>query len=104
MAKVCTKIGYVKLEETSPGIWNEIVTERFYYGDLKKDSRRLQSSEGTNDNIVIANDISVIADPYAYGNFHAIRYVEFMGAKWKVENAYVRRPRLHLTLGEVYNV
>lgn len=109
MAKFYGKIGYVQTVEKivdgrSTGVFEEQVIERFYYGDLRRNTRRLQSSEQLNDNIVISNEVSIISDPYAQQNFHAIRYVEFMGTKWKVTNVEVQYPRLNLTLGEVYNV
>lgn len=103
MAKWCGKIGYVKPEETSPGVWKNRVTERKYYGDVNRNSRRLQSVDKVNDDVVINNEISAVLDPYAINNFHHIRYAEFMGAKWKVTNVEVQRPRLLLTLGGVYN-
>lgn len=98
--------------ETSPGVWTEAIIERNYYGDVIKNTRRLQegnqkfssSDSGINDNITINNSISVVADPYAYQNFHAIRYVQWMGSLWKVTNVEVQRPRLILTIGGVYNI
>lgn len=32
-----------------------------------------------------------------------MRYIEFMGAKWKITNIEVQYPRLILTVGGVYN-
>ena len=32
-----------------------------------------------------------------------MRYVEFMGAKWKISSVEVQYPRLILTVGGVYN-
>ena len=103
MAKFFGKIGYAETEQTSPGVWEEKITEREYFGDLTRNTRRLQSSGNLNDNIVVANDISIIADPFANQNFHAMRYVEFMGTKWKISNVEVQYPRLILTLGDQYN-
>ena len=54
-------------------------------------------------NINVANEISIVADPFANQNFHTMLYVEFMGTKWKITNVEVKRPRLTLTLGGVYN-
>ena len=104
MAKWFGKIGFAETKETKPGIWEEIVTVREYYGDVTRNTRRFQSSENLNDNIVVSNDISIVADPYAIQNFHSIRYIEFMGTKWKIDNVEVSYPRLILTLGEIYNV
>lgn len=103
MAKFFGKIGYAETQQTSPGVWEEKITEREYFGDLIRNTRRLQSSGNINDNIVVANDISIVADPFANQNFHAMRYVEFMGTKWKISNVEVQYPRLILTLGDQYN-
>lgn len=103
MAKYCGKIGFATTVESVPGNWTEQITERTYYGDLIRNSRKLQSSGNQNDNIVISNEISIIADPFAKENFHAIRYAEYMGTKWKVSSVDVQYPRLILSLGEVYN-
>ena len=103
MAKFYGAIGYAVTEETTPGIWAESITERMYYGDLTRNTRRLQSAEQLNDNINVANEISIVADPFANENFHSMRYVEFMGAKWKVTSVEVQYPRLILTVGGVYN-
>lgn len=103
MAKWFGKIGYAKTTETKPGVWKEQITEREYYGDLLRNSRRLQSSSALNDNVIIANEISILADPFAYENFCAMRYAIFMDTKWKISNVEVQYPRLILTLGDVYN-
>lgn len=103
MAKFYGNIGFAETVETEPGVWVEEMTVRPYYGDLVRNTRRLENSGGVNDNVNISNDISIIADPYANHNFHSIRYIEFMGAKWKVSNIEVQYPRLILTIGGVYN-
>ena len=104
MAKWFGKIGFAETKETKSGVWEEIITVREYYGDVTRNTRRFQSSENLNDNIVVSNDISIVADPYAIQNFHSIRYIEFMGTKWKINNVEVSYPRLILTLGEICNV
>ena len=103
MAKFYGSIGYAELVEVNPGIWEEKITERKYYGDLIRNTRRLQTSDKLNYDINISNEISIVADPYANQNFHSMRYVEFMGAKWKINNVEVLYPRLILTIGGVYN-
>lgn len=104
MAKFYGKIGYADTKETAPGVWVEQITERNYYGELVRNTRRLESSGNLNDNINIANEISIVADPYANAHFHEMRYVEFQGARWKVSNVEVKYPRLILTLGGLYHV
>lgn len=96
-------IGYIETVEVEPGIWEEQIIERLYYGDLIRNTSRYQTSGGVNDNININNDISIVADPYANENFQHMRYAVFMGTKWKINNVEVKYPRIILTLGGVYN-
>lgn len=103
MAKFYGKVGYAVNEETSPGVWESVITERNYYGDILQNFRRLENSGNVNDNINVNNRISILSDPYANQNFFSMRYVEFMGAKWKITNVEVQYPRLILTIGGVYN-
>lgn len=104
MAKWFGKIGYAETVETAPGVWKEQITVRDYYGDLTRNTRRLQSADKVNGDLNISNELSIVSDPYAIKNFHSMRYAEFMGTKWKITNVEVQYPRLILTLGEVYNV
>ena len=95
-------VGYAISEETEPGIWEEKVVERSYYGDIVRNTCKFQISN-VNDNVDISNEISIVADPFAYDNFHAIRYVEFMGTNWNVNSVEPKYPRLILSIGGVYN-
>lgn len=103
MAKFFGAIGYAVTEETKPGVWKEQITERMYFGDLTRNTRKLQSTDQLNDNINVANEVSIVADPFANENFYSMKYVEFMGAKWKITSVEVQYPRLILTVGGVYN-
>lgn len=103
MAKFYGEVGYMTTGETAPGVWGEVITERPYYGDILKNTKRWQGSEGLNDDITTSNTISILADPFAYENFFDIRYVRWMGAAWKVTSVEVQRPRLILSIGGVYN-
>lgn len=103
MAKFYGPVGYAELVKTADGVFRERITERMYQGDLIRNIRRLQPSDTLNDDITIANEISIIADPFANQNFHRMRYIGYMGAKWKITNVEVQYPRLILTIGGVYN-
>ena len=103
MAKWFGKIGFAEEAETAPGVWTTKIVPREYYGDVIRNTRRLQSTDQVNDNISISNEISIVADPYAMNNFHSMRWIEWMGAKWKTVNVDVQYPRLTISLGEVWN-
>ena len=103
MPKFCGNIGYAISKETTPGVWIEDIVERQYFGDVYRNTRKLQSGNQVNDSIDIFNEISILSDPFTNENFHSMRYVTYMGAKWKVSSVEVRYPRLILTVGGLYN-
>lgn len=98
-------IGYGITVEKPPGtgIWVPDIVEKSYYGDIVRNTRQLESGDKVNDDIVIQNSISVVADEYADEHFHTIKYVTWQGIRWKVSAVEVQRPRLILTLGVPYN-
>lgn len=103
MAKFYSQIGYAKSVESSPGVWEEKMIKRNYYGEVVRSSRRLQTSDKVNDDVSLSNELSIVSDPFATQNFHNMRYISWMGTKWKITNVEVRYPRLVLTIGGVYN-
>ena len=104
MAKFRGIVGFADTVEKEPGVYVEKILRRTYSGDLHRNLRRLESSGNINDNINISNEISILADAYAFNHFNAIRYVEFGGAKWKVSSVdATKRPRLVMTLGGLFN-
>ncbi len=103
MARFYGVIGYGLSAEVRPGVWGEQITMRNYYGEFVRNTRKLQVASQVNDNLNVANEISIVADPFANENFHAMRYVEYMGARWKITSVEVKYPRLILTIGGLYN-
>lgn len=103
MPKFYGNIGYAISKETAPGVWVEDIVEHKYSGDVYRNTRKLHSGNQVNDSIDISNEISILSDPFANENFHSMRYVTYMGAKWKVSSVEVRYPRLILTVGGLYN-
>ena len=103
MARFCGKIGFFTTVETEPGIWEEQIVEKTYYGDITRNISRYQQTENVNGNISINNTISILADPYATNNFQYMRYVIFNGVKWHITSAEVEYPRIILSIGGLYN-
>lgn len=104
MAKFYGKVGFLRTEESAPDVYSEVLTERLYKGDVIRNQKRYQSSESLNDDVVLSNNISIVADSYANENVFAIKYVMYKGVPWKVTNVEIQRPRIILTLGGKYNV
>lgn len=103
MSKYFGKIGYGVTEETRPGVHELQITEREYYGDIVRNTRRYENSGKVVDDLNINMTLSIVADPFAYQNFHQLKYAEYMGARWKATSVEPQYPRLIITLGGVYN-
>lgn len=103
MAKFFGEIGFGLSEETSPGVWDDVITEKPYFGDVIRNSRQLEDGNSVNTDISVGNSISIVADAYASENFFAMRYIKWAGTLWTVQSVVVERPRLILRLGGVYN-
>lgn len=103
MNKFYGSIGYATTSELGPGVWGEVITTREYYGDIIKNVSQYRNSGSLNDNLNIANKFSIVADPYAYENFHSMKFIEYMGARWKITDVEEQFPRLILTVGGIYN-
>lgn len=104
MAKWHGVIGYGIPTETRPGYWTDEIVERTYSGDIKRlYGRWTETSNSTNDDFNTNNQISIISDPFAEQNFTQMRYIVFMGVKRKITGADVKRPRIIVSLGGVYN-
>lgn len=107
MAKFYEKVGFAETVEVDPinrpGIYEDRIHEEYYVGDLVSNitSRWMPTSQ-LNDDLRIANKISIVADAYAEHHFNAIKYIYYKGIKWKVVSVEVARPRLILTTGGEY--
>lgn len=106
MARWHGVVGYGTPTETpaNSDIWVDVITEYPYTGNITRNARNLEDSgEKLNNDIVVGNTISIVADQYAVENFAKIKYVGWAGTVWTVKTVTVERPRLILNLGEVYN-
>lgn len=105
MARFHGEVGYGDTLESPPdsGIWVDQITEIAYFGDVIRNTRKLEEGEHLNNDISVGNSISIVASQYALEHFFKIKYVRWMGVLWTVTSVEVRTPRLILSLGSVYN-
>ena len=105
MAKFHGNIGFVEQYNSKPGVWSsERIVEREYYGDVLSSYFSARStSETTNDELTLSNQISIVANKYAFENFQFMKYIVHMGVKWEITKVDVQYPRLVLSIGGVYN-
>ena len=103
MNKFFGNIGFAETTEIKPGVWEEHILSRPYYGEILQDTRRYQQNNQVNNDISINLRMSIISDPYVVENSHLIRYVEYNGVKWAVNSLEPSYPRMILNVGGVYN-
>lgn len=103
MSKWYGKVGYGIMSEVRPGVWEDAIIERSYYGDMTRVASSSEQSESVNNNIQLKHNISIVADAYALQNYTLIKYITIMGVRWVVRSIEVQRPRLELSIGGVYN-
>lgn len=99
------KIGYVESVMITKGRYEEQpIKEAYYMGDVVRRSvRNAAESDKILTDRKVTNDISILADPYAFHHFHQMRYIEYCGVFWEISQITVEYPRLRITLGEVYH-
>ncbi len=107
MARFSGNVGFLRTEITDPinrpGVYDEVLEERRYYGDVLSNSRRWDQNGNLNDNLTINNRISIVADRFAREHLGAMRYVRWIGDTWKILNVEIQYPRIILTLGGQYH-
>lgn len=102
--KFAGMIGYAEDQiETAPGVWDNQIVEYSYRGDVLRDTSKIQPGVGLNDDVTVNNMISVLGDRYAFDHYFKIIYVTWEGVRWKVTSVEIQRPRLKLSLGNVYD-
>ncbi len=103
MAKFCGKLGFSITKETRLGIYEEIVEEKKYYGDIIKDTRMNEKTSNLNDDISISSKVSIISNDYLIQNVSHLKYIIYLGVKWEVKSFDIERPRIIIYLGGLYN-
>ena len=103
MAKFFGVIGFEETQETKPGVFEPTITKRNYSGDIIRSSKRNESGEKINDDILISNQFSIVGDKYAYNHIYGMKYITYMGANWKITDVEIQHPRLILSIGGLYN-
>ena len=102
MSRFYGAIGFARQEQTAPGVYSDTIVEKDYRGELIQNMVRWDSTDSVNDDMRISNTLSIIADPYSQNHISEMRYVVWLGKKWKITSVTVEHPRLKLELGGLY--
>lgn len=105
MAKFHGSVGFVDTVEVSPGVWREVAFERNYFGDKTRQYTKWEPQDAErNDNIVLMDHISIVADDFVREHLGVMRYVTIRGIRWKIVSITTSNyPRIDLILGGVWN-
>lgn len=103
MNKYYGNLGFAESVEVRPGVWENQIVEKPYYGDVLRYSKSYNTSDKVVDDISISNQISIVTDPYVMNHFQKLKYLEWLGVKWKVTTIDIQYPRLVLSIGGEYN-
>lgn len=102
--KFAGKIGFwLNDVEVSPGVFENKIVEKTYFGDVERNNRVWQQADQQNDQLKINNSISILSNLFAQKNLASIRYVIWNGAKLKVSSVSLDYPRIKLEIGGMYD-
>ena len=96
-------IGFGNTVEVKPGIWDDVVVEKRFYGDIVLNNHTFTSGTGVNDDPDLNASISIVASSYAFAHIKQMRYLRWNGQLWIIDSLEIKRPRIILRLGGVYN-
>ena len=104
MARFHGKVGFlIPHDDQETGVAQPEAVEKSLFGKVLEHTRRWDSGDQINDNLTVANQIAVTATDFAFKHASSIVYVHYMGGLWKVTSIKVKRPKIILTLGGVWN-
>lgn len=104
MAKFYGQIGFKTTQEVSPGVHENVIVERPYYGDIIRDAVDRVAGETVLGDRKTGNSFRIVADGYISSNFFDAEYIVWGGRYWKIIQVEVQtRARMHVRIGGVYN-
>lgn len=102
MARFYGEIGFGVTVETKPGIWEDVIEEHMFYGDVLRDDINIEQGDNVVPDATFTNQLSIVAAHNALKRRKEIRYIRFEGDLWTISSIEVRGRRLILGLGGVY--
>lgn len=103
MAQFYGEVGFGDTVETTPGIAEDVIIVKKFRGDVLRAYARSSGEGSVNLDPTMSNSISIVASKYAIANHRKMRYIKFEGELWTIDTVEIKRPRLIIGLGEIYN-
>lgn len=108
MAKWHGYIGFAENVEATPGIWEEVITEKEIYGEIMRNRNIEKREEQINMSPILSMQLRIILNPYIKNNIQNIRYIVYSpkindeNTRWKITDVEIQYPSVLLTIGGVY--
>lgn len=97
------KIGFGNAVEGSPGVWDDVITEYDYLGDVLQSTERLGGGDDILPRYHTTTSISVLSDGVLKERYSDVRYIHYLGVNWKVDSIIHKWPRIEIFIGEEYH-
>ena len=104
MDKYVGKIGYCTVlpNATHDTTYEENFIEEPCTGEIHRIKSNFNNGSSVNSDVKITMEISFLADGFARLHFDDIRYITYMGKRWRVESVDPSWPRMTLSIGGLF--
>lgn len=98
------KLGIAEQVETSPGVWDETITEHDVVGDLMQRTETMDTGDSILPRYVTTTTVSVLARHVGHVDNSNLRYLTNIGGKrWVIASAVNQPPRMVMYVGEEWH-
>lgn len=97
------KLGITEKTEISPGLWEDVITERPVMGTVEQTTERLEGAGDILPRLLTNTSLSVPALGVGEVDNDVIRYAWFKGKRWQIESVVDDHPNITLYFGGLYN-
>lgn len=102
-------VGFVSQGETVPGVWSPIENPKMMKGDVislsssNGNGSRIADTGKVNDDVSLNHRVSLMGDTYAFDNYLKMKWIQIGNTKFEINSVEIRRPRLIVSIGGVWN-
>lgn len=97
------KLGISQQTETSPGVWEDVITERAALGTIEQRSEVLDRDDSILPRYRTSTSISLLSRGVVNLENSDIAYVTWRGRNWVPASIVEEYPEITIFIGEVYN-
>jgi hypothetical protein len=102
--KFRTIVGFGFNQEVEDCEWEDVVEEKTYVVEQKKNMQRFVTGATTSGELKITNSYEIVGNSYLFEHIDDIRYLVLKGKRHIVETAeLIDTPRVKVTIGGIYN-